>query len=127
VITKQRQLQAVPLFVLSTVTAENAVSNRYMIEKRRRTLTAISSEFAYSFFILIQIFELLVELKEFSGPLSDDNPTRRRVASWERVTSLCSTKWLVHIPQVLPPGVLMLLIMLFKRQWQHLKVGANII
>jgi hypothetical protein len=59
-------------FVLSTVMAENAVSQRYVVEKQRRNLTDISCKFGYSFFILIQNFELLVVLKVLSSPLSCD-------------------------------------------------------
>jgi len=36
---------------------ENAVSQRYMVEKQRRNLIAISCKFGCSFFILIQNFE----------------------------------------------------------------------
>jgi len=53
--------------------AENAVSQRYVVEKQRRNLIAISRKFGYSFFILIQNFELLIELKVLSSSLSDDN------------------------------------------------------
>jgi hypothetical protein len=53
--------------------AENAVSQRYVVEKQRRNLTAISCKFGYSFFILIQNFELLVVLKVLSSPMSDYN------------------------------------------------------
>ena len=45
-----------------TVMAENAVSQRYVVEKQRRNLIAILCKFGYSFFIFIQNFELLVEL-----------------------------------------------------------------
>jgi hypothetical protein len=53
--------------------AENAVSQRYVVEKQRRNLIAISCKFGYSFVILIQNFELLIELKVLSSPLFDDN------------------------------------------------------
>jgi hypothetical protein len=43
--------------------AENAVSQRYVVEKQRRNRIAISCNFGYSFFTLIQNFELLIELK----------------------------------------------------------------
>jgi len=68
-----RKLQADLSFVLSTVTVENAASPRYVVEKLRSNLIAISCKFCYSFFILIQNFELLIELKLRSSPLSDDN------------------------------------------------------
>jgi hypothetical protein len=56
-------------FVFSTVRAENAVSQRYVLEKQRRHLIVISCKFGYSFFILVQNFELLIELLRmpFSG------------------------------------------------------------
>jgi len=60
-------------FVLSTVMAENAVSQIYVVEKQRINLIAISCKFGYSLFILIQNFKLLIELKLFSGHLSNDN------------------------------------------------------
>jgi len=44
-----------------------------VVEKQRRNLTAISCEYGHSFFILIQNFELLIELKVLSSPLSEDN------------------------------------------------------
>jgi hypothetical protein len=53
--------------------AENAVSQRYVVEKQRRNLTAVSCKFGYSFFILIQNFELLIELEVLSSLLSNDN------------------------------------------------------
>jgi len=53
--------------------AENAVSQRYVVEKQRRNLIVISCIFGHSFFILIQNFELLIELKVLSSLLSDDN------------------------------------------------------
>jgi len=42
--------------------AQNAVSQRYVVGKQRRNLIAISCKFGYSFLILIQNFELLIEL-----------------------------------------------------------------
>jgi hypothetical protein len=59
--------------------AENAVSQRYVVEKQRRNLTAVSCKFGYSFFILIQNFELLI-LKVLSSPLSYYD---RRGSGWE--------------------------------------------
>jgi len=53
--------------------AENAVSQIYVVEKQRRNLIVISCIFGYSFFILIQNFELPIELKVLSSLLSDDN------------------------------------------------------
>jgi len=53
--------------------AENTVSQRYVVEKQRRNLIVISRKFGYSFFILIQNFELLIELKVLSSHLFDDN------------------------------------------------------
>jgi len=76
VIVKRRQSESCRqflCFVLRTVVAENAVSQRYVVEKQRRNLIAISCKFEYLFFILIQNFELLIELKVLSSPLSDDN------------------------------------------------------
>jgi len=49
--------------------AQNAVSQRYVVGKQRTNLIVISFEFGYSFFILIQNFELLVELKVLSSPV----------------------------------------------------------
>jgi len=72
--------------------AENAGLQRYVVEKQRISLIAISCKFGYSFFILIQHLELLIELKVLSSPLSDDNSLSWRVSSWERAVSLCSTK-----------------------------------
>jgi len=75
-IAKQRQSESCRwfvCFVLSTVMAENAVSQRYVVEKQRRNLIAISFKFGYSFFILVQNSELLIELKVLSSPLSDDD------------------------------------------------------
>ena len=42
-------------------------------KNKEEILTAISCKFGYSFFILTQNFELLIELKVLSSPLSDDN------------------------------------------------------
>ena len=53
--------------------AENAASQIYVVEKQRINLIAISCKFGYSLFILIQNFKLLIELKLFSGHLSNDN------------------------------------------------------
>jgi len=75
-IAKRRQSESCRrflCFVLSTVIAENAVSQRYVVEKQRRNLIATLCKFGYSLFILFQNFELLVELKVVSSPLSDDN------------------------------------------------------
>ena len=66
-IAKWRQSETCTRFVLSTVIAENAVSHRYVVEKQRRNLIAISCKFGYSFFILIHNVELLVELKVLSS------------------------------------------------------------
>jgi len=76
VIAKRRQSEICRrflCFILSTVMVENAVSQRYVVGKQRRTLIAISRKFGYSFFILLQNFELLIEIKIFSDHLSDDN------------------------------------------------------
>ena len=75
-IAKQRQSESCRrflYFVLSTVIAENALSQRYVVEKQRRNLITISCIFGYSFFIHTQNFELLIELKVFFSPFSDDN------------------------------------------------------
>jgi len=67
-IAKRRQSESCRrflCFVLSTVIAENVVSQKYVVEKQRRNLIVISCKFGYSFFILIQNFELLIELKHF--------------------------------------------------------------
>jgi len=49
--------------------AQNAVSKRYVVGKQRRNIIAISCKFGYSFFILIQNSELLVELYGLSSPV----------------------------------------------------------
>jgi hypothetical protein len=62
--------QAFLCFILSTVEAENAVSQRYVAEKHRRNRTAISCKLGHSVFILILNFELLIQLQAVSSPLS---------------------------------------------------------
>ena len=100
-IVKRRQSKSCRrflFFVLNTVMIENAVPQRYVVEKQRKNLTDVSCKFGYSFYILIQNFKLLIELKVLSSPLSDDNSISSRVSSWERVVSLCSTKgFTIHI------------------------------
>jgi hypothetical protein len=61
--------------------AENTVPQKYVGEKRRRSLLSTLREFGNSFFILIQNFELFLELKALSSPLSDDNSVSRAVTS----------------------------------------------
>ena len=73
-IAKQRQSESCRqflCFVLSTIMVENAVSQRCVVEKRN--LFVFSCKFGYSFFILIQNFELIIELKVLSSRLSGDN------------------------------------------------------
>jgi hypothetical protein len=50
--------------------ARNSVSQRYVVEKKRRNLIAVSCKFGYPFFI--QKFELLIELEVISSTLSDN-------------------------------------------------------
>jgi hypothetical protein len=63
--------------------AENAVSQRFVVEKQRRNLIAISYKFGYSFFIPVQKFKLLVKSKMLSSPLSNDNSISQMVSSLE--------------------------------------------
>jgi len=85
VIAKRRQPESCRWFLcfdLSTFIVESAVSQRYVVEKQRRNLIAISSKCEYSFFILIQNFGFLIRLKVLSSPLSDDNLTFKNRASY---------------------------------------------
>lgn len=60
-------------FTVSTVIAGNAVSQRYLVEKRR-TIIASSCKFGYSFFYSSpKFYKVLIELKILSSPLSGDN------------------------------------------------------
>jgi len=51
-----------------------------LLETQRRNLIAISCKFGYPFFIVIQNFELRIELKVLSSPFSDDNSISLRVS-----------------------------------------------
>ena len=110
-------------FVLSTVIAENAVSQRYVVEKTKKK--------SHSYFMWIWIF-IFHSYTEF------------RITHRIKCTYQSIVRWYfnmlkgflmgegcffvfnkrVHNPLILPPGILMFGIILFKRQ-QHFQVSCS--